>query len=193
LRAVDVRLTAEAVLDLTAHLSDPAREAPSLINSVPPGTPLVRADAHRLLQMMLNLVHEALQRTGTEAVELTAEPDAAGRMLWIAVTRRGADASHEERLETAVSRKLAELHGGELHVAPLLPSGTIVRFSLPIEQTGVLPEDVLPGRTAGGVPAWLESAAAAAPPRSARTGRGAGSEARPAGPGPDAPRVLLAD
>jgi signal transduction histidine kinase/DNA-binding response OmpR family regulator len=142
LRAVDVRHTAAAVLELVEHLSGDEERRPALENRVPPGLPLVRADANRLLQILLNLVHEAMQASGVREVEISAALEPNGRELSIAVARSGGGGPAEERLETAVSRKLVELHGGRLDLVTTRDDRTAARFTLPVEMPAALPDEL---------------------------------------------------
>jgi len=142
LRAVDVRHTAEAVLELVGHLGDDDGGRPAFENRVPAGLPLVRADANRLLQILLNLVHEATQADGVREVAISAGPEPDGRRLAISVTRRGGVAPAVERLETAVSRKLVELHGGQLDIVATGDGRTSARFTLPVETSAALPDEL---------------------------------------------------
>jgi len=185
LRAVDVRHTAEAALELVGHLSGDGERRPALENRVPPGLPLVRADANRLLQILLNLVHAAMQASGVREVEISAAPEPDGRFLSVSVARRGGGAPAAERIETAVSRRLVELHGGRLDLVTGVDGGMAARFTLPVETSAALPDE------------WELSA----PERpKALSGRLAAAEAD--SPGADAadgaqaagrPAVLLAD
>jgi two-component system, sensor histidine kinase ChiS len=167
-RAVDPRMTAEAVIDLLKKA--PERQGIELCSHIPPGTPLLWADPNRLLQILLNLVYEALQEPGIERVAIGANQDHDAGSLWLIVTRtrredaRGAgsdsreSAMPEEGLETSVSRKLVELHGGRLEI-DAAPGGMAVRFTLPMVPAAALHshEEVAIGPTA----AVLEAAAAA--------------------------------
>jgi signal transduction histidine kinase/DNA-binding response OmpR family regulator len=141
LRAVDVRHTAEAVLELVRPLGD-AEGRPALENRVPAGLPLARADANRLLQILLNLVHEAMQAGGVRKVDISAEPEPDGRSLAITVARLGGGAPASERLETAVSRKLVELHGGRFEPVALPDGRMAARFTLPVETSATLPDEL---------------------------------------------------
>ena len=141
LRAVDVRHTAEAALELVGHLSGGQERRPALVNRVAAGLPLARADVNRLLQILLNLVHEAMQAGDVREVEISAAPVPDGRYLSVSVARQGGGPPAEERLETAVSRKLVELHGGRLDRVVLPDGRTAVRFTLPVETSAALPDE----------------------------------------------------
>jgi len=140
-RPVDPRMTAEAVIDLLERA--PERQGIELASDIPSGTPLLRADPNRFLQILLNLVYAALHAPGTARVAIGAKltPDT----LWMTVdrVRRPDYASVEpeaglsEGLETSVSRKLIELHGGELQVAET-NGGTLASFTLPLARDAAL-------------------------------------------------------
>jgi signal transduction histidine kinase/DNA-binding response OmpR family regulator len=203
LRAVDVRHTAEAVLELVGHLGDDDGGRPAFENRVPAGLPLVRADANRLLQILLNLVHEATQAGGVREVAISAGPEPDGRRLAISVTRRGGVAPAVERLETAVSRKLVELHGGQLDIVATGDGRTSARFTLPVETSAALPDDPQLSVPKRAKPPSGQYGAPAARRRKERNGEagkkpgdGAGraaGEAMGEEPADGRPAVLLAD
>ncbi len=167
-RAVDPRMTAEAAIDLIKKA--PERHAVKLCSDIPPGTPLLWADPNRLLQILLNLVYEALQKPGVERITIGALQSEQPAEIWLTVTRvnrergEGADAGSgeavrpEEGLETTVSRKLVELHDGRLEI-DAAQGCTTVRFTLPAAPSAVLhsQESALAGLSS----AVLEAAAAA--------------------------------
>jgi len=113
--------------------------------------PQVLADEKRLVQILFNLLHNALKFTdeGTVTVSATAE---GGRVV-IRVSDTGAGMDEETRrrvflpyeqgsrgmnedggigLGLSISKQLVELHGGELTVSSEPGVGSVFRFSLPI-------------------------------------------------------------
>ncbi|PCK08831.1 MAG: hypothetical protein COA42_07005 [Alteromonadaceae bacterium] len=121
-----------------------------LVNKVPLNLPMVFADENRLQQVLYNLVDNAVKFTNKGSVNISAsEKDG---LLWVEVMDTGigieADKLHhvfepfeqvdrpqEHRfsgtgLGLAVTKKLVELHGGEIEIDSELAVGTRVRFSL---------------------------------------------------------------
>ncbi len=140
-RAVDPRMTAEAVIDLLKKA--PERQGVELRSDIPPGTPLLWADPNRLLQILLNLVYEALQEPEIKQVTIGSYQTGQPAEIWLTVVRITRDRAEEseagsaeaarteeEGLETTVSRKLVELHGGRLEIDAGL-GRTTARFTLP--------------------------------------------------------------
>jgi two-component system sensor histidine kinase KdpD len=121
---------------------DPARR---LQTEVEPGLPLVRCDAVLVVQLLENLVANALRHAGDAdgPVEIAARRD--GERLRLEVRDRGpglppggADGARRAPeqgtgLGLAVCRAIARVHGGELVLHPRTGGGTVAACALPIE------------------------------------------------------------
>src|SRR5690606_516826 len=92
-RAVDPRMTAEAVIDLLKM--SPEREGIELSSDIPPGTPFLWADPNRLLQILLNLVYEALQEPGIARIVIGACQIEQADAIWLTVARTRRDDAGE--------------------------------------------------------------------------------------------------
>jgi signal transduction histidine kinase len=120
----------------------------------PDAPAVVRADPHRVRQILTNLLSNALKFTSEGAVTLSAFPDARKGHLVLAVEDTGvgiaadslehvfdrfvqADSSISRRfggtgLGLSISRRLAELMGGTLTVSSTLGAGSTFEFRVPV-------------------------------------------------------------
>ena len=159
LQAVDLRSEVEAVLALSRPMAD--RRGLELRDLVPEDLPAVRADENRLQQILLNLVGNALKFTTTGGV--TVEAEAEGDWLAVSIidtgigirqeeadrifgyfeqALRGRDQSQEGAgLGLAITRRLVELHGGEISLSSQVGKGSRFTFTLPVtaERPSTLP------------------------------------------------------
>ncbi|OZB90857.1 ATP-binding protein [Paenibacillus sp. XY044] len=111
--------------------------------------PSVYADEQRLIQILSNLLHNAIKFTDEGSVNVMAEAKAGSVVIQIADTGRGMGTEALEKiflpyeqgaedgnggigLGLSISKQLVELHGGSLNVQSELGKGTTFSFSLPI-------------------------------------------------------------
>lgn len=199
LAPVSLQTVAAGVMDMLGYLTEnkPVR----LSASIPPDLPPVRADEMRLVQILVNLLHNALK--STEAGSVTVMARLVGREVELAVrdTGIGMDEATAKRvfdayeqgeggrraaeggfgLGLSISKKLVELHGGELALETAPGKGTVFSFRLPLAYP------------AGNIPETTVPLAVETPPPAAD-----GSIERPAAASPaeaqsDGPRVLMVD
>jgi two-component system sensor histidine kinase ChiS len=163
LQAVDLRSEVEAVLALSRPLAD--RRGIELRDLVPEDLPCVRADENRLQQVLLNLVGNAIKFTTAGAVTIEAEQ----RDAWLAISvidtgvgirqeeadrifgyfeqaLRGRNQAQEGAgLGLAITRRLVELHGGEISLESTVGEGSRFTFTLPVtlERPSALPGESL--------------------------------------------------
>lgn len=123
-----------------------------IVNHIPPDFPSVMGDENRVIQIIFNLLHNAVKYTtdGKITIKATIQDDIA--YISIEDTGIGMD---EETIRTIfeayiqgkngesmmeggfglglnISKKLVELHGGTLHVQSVLGEGSTLTFSLPL-------------------------------------------------------------
>jgi len=161
---VDVRMSVTAAMEVMSHLGGGRLK---LENRVPAGLPYAWADAHRLMQILFNLLHLA-EKPGTAGTAVV-EAAAAGGTIAVTVRAPGDWAGPvgdpaADGPELAICRRLVELHGGTLAAAdeaapaampPAAADGAApaaaplagVRFTLTAEaESMVLPQAPAPGR-----------------------------------------------
>lgn len=146
---------AEDVVELLAERAH--RKGLELASRIDSSVPLaVKGDPHRLRQILLNLVSNAIKFTerGAVVVSLNADPDQPTRLLFgvhdtgigmDASTQKQlfkpfvqADSSHARRfggtgLGLAIVKQLVELMGGNIHVDSIPAQGTHFHFSLTLQ------------------------------------------------------------
>ncbi|MEI7024828.1 ATP-binding protein [Paenibacillus sp. y28] len=123
-----------------------------LNNHIPSGFPLVLADENRLIQILFNLLHNAVKFTNRGEVTIRAEIDDGRARIFITDTGIGMDEETLQRVfepyeqaypggETAsggfglglgICKQLIELHGGTLEGQSAPGQGSEFRFSLPL-------------------------------------------------------------
>jgi signal transduction histidine kinase len=128
--------------------------------SIARGTPSVRADRERILQVLSNLVGNAVKFTQPGgAVEMGAEARGSDVMVWVRDNGPGIEARHLDQifdrfwqahrnrregigLGLAIVRSIVEAHGGRVWAESKVGVGTIVRFTLPPASDARLPDRV---------------------------------------------------
>jgi len=169
-----LRECVEAALDLLAPKA--VDKHLDLLYEIAEGTPpIVRGDATRLRQILVNLLGNAIKFTESGEVELSlrAKPASAGRVgLHFAIRDTGigiapeglsrlfqsfsqVDASTTRRfggtgLGLAISRRLVEIMGGDLTVESAAGRGSTFRFNIVVEALPSRPRPYF-----GGIPAGL--------------------------------------
>jgi signal transduction histidine kinase/class 3 adenylate cyclase/CheY-like chemotaxis protein len=155
LKPIGLREIVEVVLTLCQALL--GKKDLQLINAISPHLPPVRADENRLQQILYNLIGNAIKFTDRGMVGVSAQllPHAESQ-LQIVVSDTGIGISEDKfdrlfesfeqadgstareyggtGLGLAVTKKLVELHGGEITVASSLGSGSQFTFTLPIDR-----------------------------------------------------------
>lgn len=155
LKPVGMRELAEIVLPLSQTLIGQKRLR--LIHTIHPKMPPVNADENRVQQILHNLVGNAIKFTDSGIVEVSAQ--VVDNYLAITVSDTGigipkdkfdrifesfeqADGSTARQyggtgLGLAVTKKLVELHGGEITIASKVGVGSQFTFTLPVYQGDV--------------------------------------------------------
>ena len=150
---LDINQSIREVIALTQ--TETQRNAVRLQSRLADDLPLVSADRVQLQQVMINLIInaiEAMAGAGDGPRELTIVSgidDADDVVVEVQDTGRGLDPEKLDRLfqsfyttkpdgigmGLAISRSIAEAHGGCLSAAPNNPRGAVFRFTLPVEET----------------------------------------------------------
>lgn len=151
LRPANLRLSAVAsgALDMVRYmtLGKPIR----LENDVPDSLPFVYADEHRLIQILFNLLHNAIKFTDEGVVRIRAFEKNGKVRVEVMDTGIGIDERMIDRiflpyeqgfpesgkaaglgLGLAIARQLVELHGGALTAKSIPGQGSSFAFSLPL-------------------------------------------------------------
>ena len=151
LEAVRLGEVVESVLAIIGPKADAGRVA--LATDLPSGLPLVRADRDRLVQILINLVDNAVKYTPEGGRVTVGASGGAGGLVEIAVSDTGVGIPPGDlpriterfyRVDRARSRELGGTglglaivkhlvlaHGGELRIESAPGQGTTVRFTLP--------------------------------------------------------------
>lgn len=143
---------AAGVLDMVRFMTD--GKPIKLENRIPDSLPPVLADENRLVQIMFNLLHNAVKFTNEGLVAIEAEAEGEKVIVRVFDTGIGMDQSTAGRifqpyeqgaeqadtnaagfgLGLAITKQLVELHRGELTVSSTPNVGSVFRFTLPVAQ-----------------------------------------------------------
>lgn len=153
LSVVDVASAVNAVLTLEQHL---VKNKPlKLINSIPDNSEFVKADENRLLQILHNIIDNAIKFCDEGTIEVQTQRQ--DGFIAISVSDTGIGIS-ENNLETIfesfeqvdgtltrkysgvglglnITKKLVELHGGKIQVESEFGVGTVVSFLIPLAES----------------------------------------------------------
>ncbi len=148
---LDINQVVREVVALTQ--TEMQRHSVSLQNRLADNLPLVSADRVQLQQVIINLIVNAIEAMGGvvgRAHELTIVSGMDPNDVFVEVqdTGPGLDPQQFDRLfqsfyttkpdgigmGLAISRAIAEAHGGRLWAAPNEPRGAVFRFTLPVEE-----------------------------------------------------------
>jgi PAS domain S-box-containing protein len=149
----DINEAIREVIALTQ--TDMQRNGVRLQTQLGGNLPLIRADRVQLQQVIMNLIVnavEAMSRVGDKSRELTiasGKEDANAVFVEVRDTGPGIDPADFDHLfqsfyttkpegigmGLAISRSIAEAHGGGLSAAPNDPRGAVFRLTLPVEET----------------------------------------------------------
>lgn len=150
--AVDIQGVAEIVIEVFQFLNKNGEIR--IKNRIPPGAFLVQADEQRLMQILYNLMDNALKFTDRGSVIIEAVQLDDSISVTVTDTGRGIpreqlesifrdyeQVNEADSLETgglglglAITRKLVELHGGRITVSSTLGRGSSFTFTLPARQ-----------------------------------------------------------
>ncbi|MBP1914020.1 sensor histidine kinase YesM [Lederbergia galactosidilyticus] len=147
---LDLRTVIFGVYDMLQHME--REKSVQFHVSIPPSFPMIFADENRLIQIVYNLLHNALKFTHDGSITIYAEQKNGMAKIYIQDTGIG---MHEDMLEKvflpyeqedsgitsigsgiglglAICKQLVELHGGEISVESKLGEGSTFSFTLPL-------------------------------------------------------------
>ncbi|WP_445646467.1 hybrid sensor histidine kinase/response regulator [Paenibacillus sp. TSA_86.1] len=128
-----------------------------IIVDTPEGLPLIQADERRLVQILYNLLHNALKFTDEGTITVSVRADEHSVVMQVSDTGTGISEELQARIFDAyeqgtaqarlsggiglglsISKQLTELHGGELTVKSVVGQGSIFQVLLPRGDTAAL-------------------------------------------------------
>ncbi|WP_341417828.1 ATP-binding protein [Paenibacillus filicis] len=149
LGSVKLQAVASGVIDLLRFMTEGKQVR--LIVNIPDAFPAVQADENRLIQIVFNLLHNAIKFTNEGSITVEAELEQGRARIRIMDTGIGMDPATLERvllpyeqgdpsitaisdgngLGLSISRQLLELHGSALEAVSSPGAGTVFSFTLP--------------------------------------------------------------
>ncbi|WP_244213833.1 hybrid sensor histidine kinase/response regulator [Paenibacillus barcinonensis] len=150
--AVSVQSAVPGIMAMLSYMIE--RKPVQLQMHIEDGFPQVLADEKRLVQIMYNLLHNALKHTAEGAITVSAELRDGHALIHVADTGTGMDVATQERiflpyeqgsyderdsqgigLGLNICKQLVELHGGSLSVRSVPGEGSVFSFDLPLAQS----------------------------------------------------------
>lgn len=147
--SIDLRSAVDSVIRIHTFLL--GEKQLLLVNGVPVGLPAVDADGNRLMQILHNLIGNAIKFSERGVVEISGE--VVGGMVEVGVKDTGvgiaphmqerifesfeqaASAINHEAgtgLGLSITKRLVELHGGEIRVNSMPGRGSVFSFTIPL-------------------------------------------------------------
>ncbi|WP_240041294.1 ATP-binding protein [Paenibacillus ginsengarvi] len=142
---------APAVFSMLAHLTE--GKPVQMRMAIPAAFPPVYADEKRVVQILLNLLHNAIKYTDSGTITVSSDLTGDMAAVHVADTGMGMDQATLARIFDAyeqgaenggggiglglsIAKQLVELQGGELTVRSSRGEGTVFTFTLPLYQHG---------------------------------------------------------
>ncbi|RED60349.1 hybrid sensor histidine kinase/response regulator [Cohnella lupini] len=155
-RSIQIQNVIVGVIDMLRSMLEgkPVR----LVNRIPDDFPPVMAEENRLIQILYNLLHNAMKFT--DEGNITIRADVKNRIAYISIEDTGIGMDTETQraifepyaqgdsgmtaahgggigLGLSISKQLVELHGGKLESSSSPGKGSVFTFTLPIPETVV--------------------------------------------------------
>jgi sensor histidine kinase YesM len=146
--SLHIQTVVSGVLDMIRFMTEgkPIR----LIVNIPSSFPPIRADENRLIQILFNLLHNAVKFTDEGQIKIDAHVKDGKAIIRISDTGIGMDEETQSRifepydqgdvnssasglgLGLTIAKRLVELHDGTLTVRSIPAQGSVFSFSMPI-------------------------------------------------------------
>ncbi|MGG0292385.1 ATP-binding protein [Bacillus pacificus] len=154
--AVDLQLIITMVIDIQKFILEEKKI--KIIVNIPESFPFVLADQNRLIQILFNLLHNAVKFTDEGTITIDVEKRNNNAIIRVKDTGIGIDKETQKRifllyeqgkdsyeessgfgLGLSICKQLVEMHGGTLTVTSVLHEGTTFTFTLPIAENERIP------------------------------------------------------
>jgi len=152
-----IQAVASGVLDMIRYMEE--KKQVRFDNEIPSDFPAVAGDENRIIQVLFNLLHNAVKYTHEGSVSIRAELAGGIACIEVADTGIGMDEETARRvfqpyeqgdpgsvdagggigLGLSISRQLVELHGSRLEVASAPGRGSVFSFTLPLAESAEWP------------------------------------------------------
>nr|WP_246880608.1 ATP-binding protein [Sporosarcina sp. 6E9] len=151
-KSVKLYAVTTGVLDMVRYMT--VEKNLQLNVTIPSSFPEITADKNRLIQILFNLIHNAVKFTDEGIITISATHNADMAMIRVTDTGIGMDEKFQQvifqpyRQENSsttsngsgiglglnICRQLVELHGGEIFVESVLGKGSIFSFTIPLAE-----------------------------------------------------------
>lgn len=150
-RSLKPKAVASGVLDMLQFMTD--GKPLNMVVNIPADFPNVLADENRVIQILFNLLHNAVKHTAEGTISVNAHIQGEMASIQVRDTGVGMDEETQKRifrpyeqgnshltvigdglgLGLSISKQLVELHGGSLSVSSELGQGSTFSFTLPLD------------------------------------------------------------
>ncbi|TQR95402.1 hybrid sensor histidine kinase/response regulator [Paenibacillus ottowii] len=150
-RSLKPKAVASGVLDMLQFMTD--GKPLNMVVNIPADFPNVLADENRVIQILFNLLHNAVKHTAEGTISVHAHTQGEMASIQVRDTGVGMDEETQKRifrpyeqgnshltvigdglgLGLSISKQLVELHGGSLSVSSELGQGSTFSFTLPLD------------------------------------------------------------
>lgn len=162
LRSFSIRSVVTGVMDMLRFM--PEGKPVIFVNHIPENFPQVLGDENRVIQIMFNLLHNAVKFTNEGEVSIRAEIKEGRAHIAVSDTGIGMDEEMMRRvfepyeqayagetmieggfgLGLSISKQLAELHGGKLQVSSTPGRGSVFTFTLQLSDSAKVRTEIEP-------------------------------------------------
>ena len=158
LQPVSLQAVTRGVIDMVYYMVE--GKDIQILNRIPINSPIVEADENRLIQIMFNLLHNAVKYTTAGKIIIDAHTE--GNRVFVSIRDTGVGMNEKTMrhifepytqgteskqltesgfgLGLNISKKLVELQGGKLKVTSSLGEGSTFTFTLPTAKSSIMTE-----------------------------------------------------